>query len=160
MMSIELWKEEGLSMKFSDIERAEWSKLQPYMDTCLLPLTGLSGLEEPWELTQALEQLRDLMELVEVPFKGRVITYPAIHYGRASHDYSSYIDQLCANIKSKGMIYIILVSVSNENLEGITIKHADLLIGPDKPEMERSVHKKWISDQVIAMWTIRQSANL
>ncbi|HEY0827795.1 MAG TPA: DUF2487 family protein [Bacilli bacterium] len=147
-------------MKFSDIKQAEWANLQPYLDTCLLPLTGLSGLEEPWELTKRLEQLRDLMELVEVPFKGRVITYPAIHYGRSSVDYSAYIDQICTKIKSKGMVYIILISAANENLEGITLKHADLLIEPKDQEMETSVHKKWISDQIIAMWAINQSANL
>lgn len=146
-------------MKFNDIKQAEWSHLQPYLDTCLLPLTGLSGLEEPWELTTGLEQLRDLMELVEVPFKGRVITYPAVHYGKVTHGYSVSIEQLCANIKSKGIMYIILISANND-LEGITIKEANLLVGPNNLKMEPSVYRKWIAEQIVAMWAFRQSTNL
>lgn len=59
-------------MKFSDIREEDWARWEPWLDTCLLPLTGLNGTELPWEVTQSLEKLRDIMDLVEIPFKGRM----------------------------------------------------------------------------------------
>ena len=67
-------------MKFSDIEEQNWEQLAPYLDTCLLPLTGLDGTEKPWQATNALEKLRDFLDLIEIPFRGRIVTYPAAHY--------------------------------------------------------------------------------
>ena len=69
-------------MKFSEVEEATWSELSPYFDTCLIPYTGLSGKVCPIEATEALARLRDFMDLVEIPFKGRIITYPAVQYGQ------------------------------------------------------------------------------
>ena len=67
-------------MKFSDIDKEQWPELKPYLDTVLLPVTGLSGDEQPWEATRGLEKLRDLIDAVEIPFHGRVVIYPAYHY--------------------------------------------------------------------------------
>ncbi|MGO4375464.1 DUF2487 family protein, partial [Paenibacillus sp. MCAF20] len=67
-------------MKFSEIEKEQWEELRPYLDTCLLPVTGMDGSEQPYEATEWLERLRDIMDLIEIPFKGRVVTYPACHY--------------------------------------------------------------------------------
>lgn len=64
-------------MKFSDIEEQTWDELRPYLDTAVLPVTGLNGGETPWEATRELEYLRDALDLIEIPFKGRIVTYPA-----------------------------------------------------------------------------------
>lgn len=97
-------------MKFSDFKQEEWSELQPYFDTCLLPLTRLTGEESPPAMTKALEQLRDVMDLIEQPFHGRVITYPALHY-EPSEQGVSLVHQLCHKIKQSGIRYVIAVSV-------------------------------------------------
>ncbi|WJH37540.1 YpiF family protein [Paenibacillus sp. CC-CFT747] len=74
------YRQGGGQVKFSEIREEQWKDLQPYLDTCLLPITGLTGTESPWMTTEALEMLRDIMDLVENPYKGRLVTYPALHY--------------------------------------------------------------------------------
>ena len=41
-------------MKFSEVDEQTWPELTPF-DTCLIPFTGLSGMETP-EATVALER--------------------------------------------------------------------------------------------------------
>lgn len=96
------------SMKFSEIDEQTWPELQQYYDTCVIPYTGLTGREMPWEATQSLERLRDFMDLVEIPFKGRVVTYPAIQYSGASS--KQYLNDICHNVKSAGFTYVIVMT--------------------------------------------------
>lgn len=100
-------------MKFSDISAEQWEELTPYLDTCLLPVTGMTGLEKPYEATKCLEQLRDMMDLIEIPFKGRVITYPACHYISESNTFEEILLEWCTAIKKSGFRYLIVVSANN-----------------------------------------------
>jgi len=114
-------------MKFSDIESGRWAELKPYLDTCLLPVTGLTGLEQPDEATQALEQLRDVMDAIEIPFTGRVVTYPACHYVGDPAG-GELVEALCQSLKRAGFRYVIVVSA---RLGQLNPPSADLRIVPD-----------------------------
>ncbi|NWL87282.1 MULTISPECIES: DUF2487 family protein [unclassified Paenibacillus] len=95
-------------MKFSEIELSAWEELRPYLDTCLIPVTALSGTEQPYEVTGKLERLRDIMDCIEIPFKGRVVTYPAFQYGDAQ--ITELINNVCRNTKLSGFKYAIVIS--------------------------------------------------
>lgn len=114
-------------MKFSEIEAEAWGELRPYLDTCLIPVTGLTGSEQPYEVTAALERLRDVMDWIELPFKGRVVTYPSFQYGR--ENILSQINEICHNVKLSGFTYIIVVSADVE-LPANRITNADLIVDP------------------------------
>ncbi|WP_059043361.1 DUF2487 family protein [Paenibacillus rubinfantis] len=114
-------------MKFSEIEASSWEELRPYLDTCLIPVTGLTGREQPYEVTEKLERLRDVLDWVEIPFNGRVVTYPAFQY--QTEGMTQAINDLCRNVKSSGFTFAIVVSA---DFEGKTeeLPHADLIVTP------------------------------
>lgn len=114
-------------MKFSEIEQTQWGELQPYLDTCLLPITGLTGMEAPWETTEMLANLRDMMDLLEVPFKGRIVTYPAIHYRQEPEQLCPYVNQICTNLKKHGFSYVIIITMDLE-VSSLPFDQADLII--------------------------------
>ncbi|UNK20538.1 YpiF family protein [Paenibacillus sp. N3/727] len=95
-------------MKFSEVDEQTWPELQTYFDTCLIPYTGLTGHETPWEATASLERLRDFMDLVEVPFKGRVVTYPAMQYGGTPA--LQLLNDICHKVKSTGFIHVVVMT--------------------------------------------------
>ena len=94
-------------MKFSEIAKEKWQELRPYLDTCLLPVTMLDGTEEPWQAADRLEELRDVLDLVEIPFMGRVVTYPAFHYADAEA-LENALAKLCGRLKDMGFVYLIV----------------------------------------------------
>ncbi|NIK77623.1 hypothetical protein FHS15_002759 [Paenibacillus castaneae] len=117
-------------MKFSEISKEKWEELSPYLDTCMLPVTGMTGNESPYEATEMLESLRDIMDLVEIPFKGRVVTYPAWHYVTDKDQFMQMLNDWCIKIKKSGFRYIIVVT-SNRNLS-FACPAADLVFTPDE----------------------------
>ncbi|QJC51886.1 DUF2487 family protein [Paenibacillus albicereus] len=123
-------------MKFSEIEESRWPELQPFVDTCLLPVTGLSGAENPWQAAAALERLRDVMDAIEIPFRGRIVAYPAVQYG--SEETAAALGPLVHNLKKAGFRYVVAASAALR-LDGLT--EADLTIGPGEdgvlPDAER-----------------------
>ena len=139
-------------MKFSEIEQQQWTELQPYLDTCLLPITGLSGQEQPWEATQALESLRDALDLIEIPYKGRVVTYPAIHYvdGPGAE---AEAQRVCANLKAAGFAYVIVMTIQPA-VARWELESADLLlcVAPGDGENQPGEAKAQIQGQVQQMW--------
>lgn len=114
-------------MKFSDIREEDWLSLQPYLDTCLLPVTGLTGTEPPWQATNRLERLRDLLDLVEGPFRGRVVTYPALQYLPAT-ELAPEIDRLCRNLKQAGFRHCLVALPDAELLAGGEVPSCDFLL--------------------------------
>lgn len=114
-------------MKFSDIEAEQWEELRPYLDTCLLPVTGLSGSEQPWQAVQSLERLRDALDLLEIPYQGRVVTYPAFHYADMEDDTAAMLNRVCSRLKTTGFKYVIVVSIGHE-LGKLTLPAATLHI--------------------------------
>lgn len=140
-------------MKFSDIEAERWEELKPYLDTCLLPVTGLAGTEAPHEATRALEELRDIMDIVELPFKGRLVTYPAYHFFDPSD--AVRLDELCRRLRMAGFRYVIVATARPQlRLEEVS---ADLFIQPAAdgalpPSSE-------VQQAVAAMWQRQQLKN-
>ncbi|MHA0855414.1 DUF2487 family protein [Paenibacillus sp. CMAA1364] len=112
-------------MKFTDISADTWLELQPYLDTCLIPFTGLKGSESPIEATTALERLRDLLDIVESRYNGRIVTYPAFHYGH--HDHCELLNEICHKVKKSGFKYV-MVMTADTYLETPQCTHADLIL--------------------------------
>jgi 23S rRNA (pseudouridine1915-N3)-methyltransferase len=103
-------------VKFKDIDPAKWEELKPYLDTCLLPLSGLTGREDPGKTTEELAALQQWMDVVEVPFTGRMVTYPALHY-TSNTGAGSFVNDVCNNLRQAGFRYIVLITTSSTFLE-------------------------------------------
>jgi hypothetical protein len=138
-------------MKFSEIEKTGWEELQPYLDTCLLPLTGLTGEETPWQVTESLEQLRDLMDHVEIPFKGRVVTYPAVQYIMEEDQIISSVNALCHRLKSSQFKYVILIT-ADDSLAKLEYPLSDLLISHQMIKDDASSTRAGIVTLVQGLW--------
>ncbi|RJE90062.1 DUF2487 family protein [Paenibacillus sp. 1011MAR3C5] len=136
-------------MKFSDITEEQWDELKPYLDTCLLPVTGLGGGESPYEATARLERLRDMMDLVEIPFKGRVVTYPACHYITESESFQSMLGEWCSRLKQSGFNYVIVMTAFSA--PALTIEAADLILQPG-PDGQLLSHSE-VSSQIRELWS-------
>ncbi|MDF2668499.1 MAG: hypothetical protein K0R67_805 [Paenibacillus sp.] len=141
-------------MKFSEIDRKEWFKLKPYLDTCLLPVTGLDGSEEPWQAVQELEFLRNLLEFIEIPYKGRTVTYPAFHYVDYETPAPEIIDRICQRLKQSGFRYVIVMSGQASAVVG-PLEHADLVLSSQDEEgraMNSDAFKTSVDRKVQALW--------
>jgi 23S rRNA (pseudouridine1915-N3)-methyltransferase len=141
-------------MKFSEINREEWPALRPYLDTCLLPVTGMTGEEEPWEVTRKLEKLRDMMDLLEAPYRGRIVTYPAVHYLLDHMGNSNYINQLVIRIKKNGFKFVIIVILVEDFIQS-EVDTADLIFQYNADE---SILRREVSERVELLW--KKQANL
>ncbi len=146
--------EGGIKMKFSEVEEASWKELRPYLDTCLIPITGLTGQEQPYEVTAALEKLRDVMDWIEIPFKGRVVTYPSFQYGR--EQILPQVNEICHHVKLTGFTYVIVVSADVE-VSAAEMNNADLIVaarqlldfGEDDPAaiVKQQIQQMWEDGQ-------------
>ncbi|MFD0670395.1 DUF2487 family protein [Cohnella sp. GCM10027633] len=97
-------------MKFSEISDQSWAELQPYLDTCLLPISGLTGMEPPWEAKERMLRTGDWLSVLERAFNGRTVTLPAYHYDRAGPDASGRLNEMCERLKASGYRYVVVVS--------------------------------------------------
>ncbi|QHT60554.1 DUF2487 family protein [Paenibacillus lycopersici] len=136
-------------MKFSELSAEQWAELQPYLDTALLPVTGLTGAEMPHEATKQLERLRDVLDTIELPFKGRVVTYPAVQYGEWTPETIRQLQSVSGNLRSVGFKYVVLASAIP--LPGTGETGADLVVCPDADkqlpeaaEVNEAVRKLWL----------------
>jgi 23S rRNA (pseudouridine1915-N3)-methyltransferase len=131
-------------MKFNELNRERWTELQPYLDTCILPLTGLTGHESPVEMAQRLEQLRDALDLLEIPYKGRMVTLPAIQYMTADGGaFAETVNRVAAAAKQANFRYVIAVTCEPQMVSFPLTEVDLLLVRPMKVE---------ISDKVNALW--------
>lgn len=140
-------------MKFSDVESTSWEELRPYVDTCLLPVTGLDGKEQPWEATRALEQLRDALDCFEIPYKGRVLTYPAFHYIEGEEG-QALLERVCERLK-QSFPFVVLVSAS-EQLQWLqNVEHCNLsfVLTPEQLSQSLTEVKQSIAVQLQALWS-------
>ncbi|WP_138750970.1 DUF2487 family protein [Paenibacillus sinopodophylli] len=136
-------------MKFSEIEEAQWEELSPYLDTCLLPITGMTSAVKPYEATEWLERLRDVMDLIEIPFKGRVVTYPAWHYYSDIAQLEADLYKWCSSARSMGFRYVVIATADKElNIECSAV---DLCFKPTQAGDIPS--KNDVSDAIRALWS-------
>ncbi len=137
-------------MKFSEVEPEAWDELRPYLDTCLIPITGLTGKEQPYEVTGALERLRDIMDWVEIPFQGRVVTYPSFQYGGVEN--ALHINEICHNVKRSGFMFAIVISECVE-LRAEQVPEADLIVTPGRfPGDDNQAANLAVRDEIQRMW--------
>lgn len=139
-------------MKFSDIEQQGWDELKPYLDTCVLPVTGLSGAEQPWEATRALERLRDALDGLEIPYRGRIVTYPAMHYVTDGQG-AAVLASVCARLKEAGFRFVVVISIHPEIGE-LNLAEADVVAVMDpnaSSEQVKDFHRD-VSRRVEALW--------
>jgi 23S rRNA (pseudouridine1915-N3)-methyltransferase len=125
-------------MKFSELDEAGWPELQPYLDTCLLPVTGLLGHEAPWEMAELAARTGEWLYPLEQAFKGRTVTLPAYHYHDGSQEESDKLSLLCKRHRMAGFRHVILVSGRAGLLKGVN--EADLIVQPqldeDRPDAD------------------------
>lgn len=114
-------------MKFSEISSEVWETNQMFWDTCLLPVTALTGTETPVEATLALEKLRDVMEPIEVSFRGRLVTYPAFHYIGDDSSFQTSLVNLCIKLKESAFRFVLIVS-TDIVLDKIAVSSADAIL--------------------------------
>lgn len=143
-------------MKFSELTVAQWEEWRPYLDTCLLPITGLSGMESPIELGLELESLRDWLDFVEVPFYGRVVTYPAFHYALQAiegDEQWNTINQFIEQIKNSGFRYVVIMS-TKLNISNSSLPAADLVLTPHNSKAFSGDNQaQSVSQAIQKMWT-------
>lgn len=148
MASVRVISEVELAMKFSEFDGERWAELQLYFDTCILPVTGLTGGESPAEATAALERLRDLLDLIEIPFKGRTVTYPALNYVTEG---SEAVERIAGQMRTAGFRHVIVVSLSTACRSDTST--ADLWIVPEPDGTLPSARA--VSEAVQAVWVKR-----
>lgn len=137
-------------MKFSEVDEQSWQELKPFLDTCLIPFTGLSGSETPWEATAALERLRDFMDLAEIPFKGRLVTYPAIQYGNTED--IKLLNEVCHNVKSIGFKFVVIMTADVE-LSKEDVPESTLVLSRRRLEGNEGIPlSATVSGQISEMW--------
>ncbi|CAH1194324.1 hypothetical protein PAECIP111892_01579 [Paenibacillus auburnensis] len=137
-------------MKFSSFTAESWEENHKYYDTCLLPFTGLHGGESPSEAAAILEQLRDLLELIEQPFQGRIVTYPAVQY--ATEHSVATLNDVCRKVKSNQFQFVIVASAAAELSSG-ELYESDLVLSLSGFESsQKGLVKSEISDKIQAMW--------
>jgi len=120
-------------MKFSEIGPESWPDLQPYMDTCLLPLSGLTGEESPFEATEAVASAGRWLTPLETAFRGRTVTMPAYHYGTDGPELVDELNRLIGLWKRAGFRYVVVVSGRPMRLDRL---EADLYVRPGTEDEE------------------------
>lgn len=137
-------------MKFSEFDETTWPGLAPYLDTCLLPVTGLEGGETPDVMTDRAAAAGAWLTPVEQPFKGRTVTMPALHYYDGGERMQEHLRLLCGNFRRIGFRYVVLVCGTPGLLDAALGAEADLILQPsgreDRPDPEQ------LRKRIVDMW--------
>jgi 23S rRNA (pseudouridine1915-N3)-methyltransferase len=138
-------------MKFSDIKQEQWAELKPFLDTVVLPVTGLTGSEEPWQATHGLEQLRDLLDSIEEPFRGRVVIYPAFHY-ISDLKLEDQLRLLSRQLRTIGFNYVIIAQRVHSGLQLDNPFYDLLLSNADYKDWNVGEMKKDVRGKIVSLW--------
>jgi 23S rRNA (pseudouridine1915-N3)-methyltransferase len=144
-------------MKFSDIKQEQWAELKPYLDTVVLPVTGLTGSEEPWQATHGLEQLRDLLDSIEEPFRGRVVIYPAFHY-ITDMKLDEQLKILSEQLRTIGFNYVIIAHRDHTGVQVDNPYYDLLLSNADYQQWNISKMKKDVRGKIVSLWDANRAA--
>lgn len=138
-------------VKFSEMTQDSWAELQLYLDTCLIPYTALRGNQSPVDATEALERLRDFLDLVEIPFKGRIMTYPAFHF--EIPEMSMALNTVCKQLKVSGFKYVVIMS-SDGRLDKEQMPDADLILlrSDIVQNVEKNEIPRYIGEKIRELW--------
>jgi len=135
-------------MKFGEVKREEWPALQPYLDTCLLPVSGLTGRESPVEAADLAARTGELLKPLEERFHGRTVTMPAFHYFEGEDE--EKLAELCRRLKNEaGFRFVVLVTGAAGLLSGRL--PADLIVEPLPDVPPEEAERRWTS-AVAGLW--------
>jgi hypothetical protein len=132
-------------MKFSELNEQQWEEHGIYFDTCILPITGLTGTENPVDCVTKLTDLQTRIDAIEKNFRGRVVIYPAYHY--ISETLKDALASVIRNLKSSGFKYIVILAVHLDD-ENIMECGADLYIS----NIELSGLEHAVKDSLLQLW--------
>jgi len=135
-------------MKFSEFDRETWPALAPYLDTCLLPVTGLRGGETPDVMTDKAAAAGAWLSPVEQAFKGRTVTLPAHHYYDGGKQAQDNLNALCDNFRRVGFRYVVLVCGAADLL-GKSLR-ADLILQP--ASMDETPDSEALRMKIVDLW--------
>ncbi|MFC5467748.1 DUF2487 family protein [Cohnella suwonensis] len=141
-------------MKFSEIGEESWPDLQPYLDTCFLPLSGLTGEESPWDATEKIARTGEWLVPLEQAFRGRTVTMPAYHYNGLDNGRAAAINRLIRNCRSAGFRYVVVVSGHPLRLDEPL--EADLVVQPESDDEQPEA--AGIGKSVADLWRKPSSA--
>jgi 23S rRNA (pseudouridine1915-N3)-methyltransferase len=135
-------------MKFSEVDANGWPELKNYYDTCLIPISGLTGEETPWEATNRVARTGEWLSPIEQNFNGRTVTMPAFHYCTWGSEDILRLERLIAQLRNNGFRYVILVCGTKESFSEAGIIGADLLIKPtvDNEHPDTQLLRQQIAD--------------
>lgn len=123
-------------MKFSEFDETTWPGLAPYLDTCLLPVTGLEGSETPDVMTDKAAAAGAWLSPIEQAYKGRTVTLPALHYYEGGPAVTEQLARMCGSFRRIGFRYVVLVCGIPGLLGAELAGKADLILQPEKPDEE------------------------
>jgi 23S rRNA (pseudouridine1915-N3)-methyltransferase len=135
-------------MKFSELTSESWPDLQLYFDTCIIPVSGLTGAESPWEATDKVARTGQWLEPLEHTFHGRTVTMPAFHYYNGSSDDTEKLNGLCIQLRKSGFRYVIAIcgqplGLSEEVNADLVVQPASGIDEPDRSQIRKSVTELW-----------------
>ncbi|MCC3376506.1 DUF2487 family protein [Cohnella sp. REN36] len=136
-------------MKFSELDEASWPDLQPFLDTALLPVSGLTALDSPPEAAEKIGRTGDWLSPLEEAFRGRTVTLPASHYDGDPAAGAARLEGLCAAIKRQGYRYVIVVAGGGGWSEA-ALPSADLIVQPSEPDEQPEPER--IRQAVTTLW--------
>jgi 23S rRNA (pseudouridine1915-N3)-methyltransferase len=126
-------------MKFSELNETQWVELAPYLDTCILPISGVDGTETPTEMVNKLSTLQKLIDEIEKDFRGRIVIFPAFHY--SNEGYAAQLINLISNIKNNHFAKVVCISSELES-EKLVEFGADIVFSIKSTELEKLEIKK------------------
>jgi 23S rRNA (pseudouridine1915-N3)-methyltransferase len=135
-------------MKFSELTSESWPDLQLYLDTCIIPISGLTGAESPWEATDKVARTGQWLAPLEHTFHGRTVTMPAFHYYNGSSDDTEKLNGLCIQMRKSGFRYVIAIcgqplGLSEKVIADLIVQPASGKDEPDNGQIRKSVTELW-----------------
>ena len=90
------------------------------------------------------------MDLAEIPFKGRLVTYPAVQYGNTED--IKLLNEVCHNVKSSGFKFVVIMTADVE-LSIEDVPESTLVLSRRRLEASEGIPLSAIvTGQISEMW--------
>ena len=98
------------------------------------------------------------MDLAEIPFKGRLVTYPAVQYGNTED--IKLLNEVCHNVKSSGFKFVVIMTADVE-LSIEDVPESTLVLSRRRLEASEGIPLSAIvTGQISEMWRGKLSLNV
>ncbi|SDW59507.1 Protein of unknown function [Marininema mesophilum] len=138
-------------MRLTRLERDEWKRTAPFVDTLLIPVYRIGITNKNPDLTEA-KGTEKLARLVEEELTGRLLLMPAICYGSAKEEnFLRYVKDVGKQLRNSGFHHCFLMGNDeiSLDLEGTGCGWIPLHT-PDSPEVEDTVAS--VIGQITGVW--------